>query len=31
MKKEHLAIHGKFQTIMDLARELDKTPKKIRY
>ncbi|MFA5905511.1 MAG: MarR family winged helix-turn-helix transcriptional regulator [Desulfobacula sp.] len=27
MKKELLAIHGKFQSIMRLTRELDKTPR----
>lgn len=28
MKKEKLIIHGKFQSIMDLAQQLEKSPKK---
>jgi len=28
MKKEKLIIHGKFQSIMDLAQKLEKVPKK---
>jgi DNA-binding MarR family transcriptional regulator len=28
MKKEKLILHGKFQSIMNLTRQLDKTPKK---
>lgn len=28
MKNDYLAIQGKFQTLMDLARQLDRSPKK---